>query len=50
MKEISLAILAVGLCFYNLELYKIGGKAEIDWVASLISLIAAVRLLTIAWR
>ena len=43
MKELALAILVVGLCFYNLEIRK--KYTEYDWVASLITLIGSIVLL-----
>lgn len=43
MKEIALAILSVGLCFYGAYRHKVG--LELDWAASLVSIIAALMLL-----
>jgi len=43
MKEIALAILSVGLCFYNLYRWKI--KGDIDVIAAAVSFIAALMIL-----
>ena len=43
MKEIALAILSVGLCFY--EAYRLSKGFEIDALASLIAIIAAIMVI-----
>lgn len=43
MKLIALALLSVGLCFYTVYYWEIAKKY--DWVAGLISLIAAIMVL-----
>jgi hypothetical protein len=42
MKNIALAILSVGLCFY--QVYRVKNGMDIDWIASLVSFIAAIEV------
>jgi len=45
MKDIAIAIMVVGLCFYTVYRYKVLGREDTDPIASLIAFIGAIILL-----